>query len=100
MAISAATVMTTSAERVRSPARSPAVKLASPTAITWIHGVGECVLVTTAAHATRSTIGSGQIRRAANGRTTRTTVGPMPPDRGSSEVSSAISVSPTTGPSA
>ena len=40
-AIKQATMMTTNAERVRSPARSPAVKLARPTAITWIQGVGE-----------------------------------------------------------
>ena len=92
--------MTTSAERVRSPARSPAVKLARPTAITWIQGVGDVVLVSSAANDTMTTIGSGQIRRAARGRTTRTTVGPISLDLRSSEVSRAIRVSATTGPSA
>ena len=65
MAIKQATMMTTNAERVRSPASSPAVKLARPTAITWIQGVGECVLVRRAADDTMTTIGSGQNRRAA-----------------------------------
>ena len=45
MAMKQATMMTTSAERVRSSARSPTVKLARPTASTWIQGVGDCVLV-------------------------------------------------------
>ena len=92
--------MTTNAERVRSPARSPAVKLARPTASTWTQGVGECVLVRSAANDTMTTTGSGQNRRAARGRTTRTTVGPISLDRRPSEVSRATRVSAMTGPSA
>jgi hypothetical protein len=100
MAIKEATMMTTSAERVRSLARSPAVKLARPTAITWIQGVGECVLVRRAANDTMTMIGRGRTagRPRAAGRRGRPS--PISLDLRSTEVSRATTVSATTGPSA
>ncbi len=74
-AIKQATMMTTNAERVRSPARSPAREAGQTDGETWIREHGECVRVRSAADDTITMIGSGQTRRTARGRTTRTIVG-------------------------